>query len=127
MLSVLRYLVQRGHMSRAELVLAIGCNATTVSRATRELLGRGLLFSSGNTAVGHGRPRENLCLDSTRYSNLGLAFDRKEITAVRTTLRGEIKGTVTRQLPSCCCREDFVGICIKAWANHHSSTYFCQI
>ncbi len=109
MLSILRFLVQRDHMSRAELALALGCDSTTVSRATRELLDRGLLHYCGKTAVVHGRPREILCLDSARHCNLGLAFDRESITAVLTTLRGETKGAVTRQLPSGCSREDFVG------------------
>lgn len=91
MLSLLGLLLEHESLSRIELARKMNCDNATVTRAVRDLLGRGLLVSSGRTELRHGRPRELLSVNPDGRYIIGIALAPDGITGVMTDLRGRIK------------------------------------
>ena len=59
---VLDILLESDGLSRIELARKMGCDNTTVSRAVRELIARGIIIPGGKNEQEHGRPRVMLRL-----------------------------------------------------------------
>ena len=91
MLALLELLLQHDSLSRIELAHKMNCDNTTVTRAVRDLLERGLLISSGKTELRHGRPREQLTLNPDGKYVIGIALDPNGIIGTVTDLRGRVK------------------------------------
>ena len=91
MLALLGLLLEHESLSRIELARKMNCDNATVTRVVRDLLGRGLLVSSGRTELRHGRPREQLSLNPDGRYIIGIALAPDGITGTVTDLRGRVK------------------------------------
>lgn len=90
-LTLLGLLLQHDSLSRIELAHKMNCDNTTVTRAVRDLMGRGLLIPGGKTELRHGRPREQLMLNPDGKYVIGIALDPNGIIGTVTDLRGRVK------------------------------------
>ena len=88
---VLDILLESDGLSRIELARKMGCDNTTVSRAVRELIARGIIIPGGKNEQEHGRPRVMLRLNPEGPAMIGIALEAERITGVLTDLRGEIR------------------------------------
>lgn len=106
--AVLDLLLQSDGLSRIELARKMGCDNTTVSRAVRELIDRGIVIPGEKTGQEHGRPRVMLRLNPDGPALIGISLEADRITGVLADLRGEIRNrdqVVFNALPK---REEFL-------------------
>ncbi len=89
--TVLEILLQSDNLSRTEIARRTGCDNTTVTRAVRELIGRGILIHGEKTAREHGRPQQKLKFDPNGPALIGISLEAERINGVITDLRGEIR------------------------------------
>lgn len=89
--TVLDILLQTDGLSRIELARKMGCDNTTVSRAVRELIARGIVMPAGKNEQEHGRPRVMLRLNPDGPAVIGISLEADRITGVLTDLRGEVR------------------------------------
>ena len=88
--TVLKILLESDGLSRIELAHKMGCDNTTVSRAVRELIARGIVIPGGKAELEHGRPRIRLKLNPEGPAVIGISLEAERINGVVTDLRGEI-------------------------------------
>ena len=88
--TVLKILLESDGLSRIELARKMGCDNTTVSRAVRELIARGIIIPGGKDELEHGRPRIRLKLNPGGPAVVGISLEAERINGVVTNLRGEI-------------------------------------
>ena len=88
--TVLDILLESDGLSRIELARKMGCDNTTVSRAVRELIARGIIIPGGKDELEHGRPRVRLKLNPAGPALIGISLEAERINGVVTDLRGEI-------------------------------------
>ena len=106
--TVLEILLQSEGLSRTEIARKTGCDNTTVTRAVRELLNRGILIRGEKIGQKHGRPQQILKFNPAGPSLIGISLEAERINGVVTDLRGEIlerKEVIFRQSPS---RKEFL-------------------
>ena len=89
--AVLDLLLQTEGLSRIELAKKIGCDNTTISRAVRQLIERGIIVQGEKAAQGHGRPRIALRINPDGPLLMGISLEAERITGVLTDLRGNVK------------------------------------
>lgn len=89
--AVLDLLLQSDGLSRIELARKMGCDNTTVSRAVRELIARGIVIPGEKNGQEHGRPRVMLRLNPDGPALIGVSLEAERITGVLTDLRGEVR------------------------------------
>ena len=89
--TVLEILLQVDNLSRTEIARRTGCDNTTVTRAVRELIDRGILIHGEKTAREHGRPQQKLKFDPKGPALIGISLEAERINGVITDLRGEIR------------------------------------
>lgn len=89
--TVLDLLLQSDGLSRIELARKMGCDNTTVSRAVRELIARGIVIPGEKNGQEHGRPRVMLRLNPDGPALIGISLEAERITGVLTDLRGEVR------------------------------------
>ena len=87
---VLEILLKSEGMSRTELAKKMGCDNTTISRAVRNLIARGIVIQGKKEEHGHGRPRITLELNPKGPALIGISAEPECITGVITDLRGKI-------------------------------------
>ena len=85
--TVLEILLHSEGLSRTEIARRMGCDNTTVSRAVRELINRGILMPGEKTEQEHGRPREKLKFDPAGPALIGISLEAERIKGVVTDLR----------------------------------------
>ncbi len=86
--AVLNLLRRSPGLSRIEIAQQLDCDNTTVSRAVRELLARGILGVGAKRETSHGRPRTQLCIDPAGPALIGMALEIGRISGVVTDLTG---------------------------------------
>ena len=89
--TVLDLLLQSNGLSRIELARRMGCDNTTVSRAVKELIDRGIVMPGEKDGQEHGRPRVMLRLNPDGPAVIGISLEAERITGVVTDLRGEAR------------------------------------
>lgn len=89
--TVLGILLRSDGLSRTEIARKTGCDNTTVSRAVRELIRRGILIPGEKTEQEHGRPREKLNFNPDGPALIGISLEAERINGVVTDLRGQIR------------------------------------
>ena len=89
--AVLEIMLRSDGLSRTEIARKMGCDNTTVSRAVRELIKRGILIPGEKTEQEHGRPRERLNFNPAGPALIGISLEPERITGTLTDLRGEIR------------------------------------
>ena len=89
--TVLDVLLQSEGLSRIELAQKMGCDNTTVSRAVRTLIERGIIVHGKKTGQEHGRPRITLELNPEGPVLIGVSLEAERITGVITDLRGIVR------------------------------------
>lgn len=87
---VLKILLESDGLSRIELAQKMGCDNTTVSRAVRELIARGIVVQGDKNELEHGRPRIRLQLNPDGPAVVGISLEAERINGVVTDLRGKI-------------------------------------
>lgn len=87
--SVLSLLLRADGLSRIEIAGRLGCDNTTVSRAVRELIGRGIIDTGGKSNSANGRPRVALRVKPDGPSLIGISLEPDGITGVLTDLKSE--------------------------------------
>lgn len=88
--TVLKILLESDGLSRIELARKMGCDNTTVSRAVRELIERGIVVPGDKNELEHGRPRIRLKLNPEGPALVGISLEAERITGVVTDLRGAV-------------------------------------
>lgn len=88
---VLEILLKSEGVSRTEIARKMGCDNTTISRAVRELIDKGIVIQGKKKEQGHGRPRVTLELNPNGPALIGIAAEPECITGVITDLRGKIQ------------------------------------
>ena len=89
--TVLGILLRSDGLSRTEIARETGCDNTTVSRAVRELIRRGILIPGEKTEQEHGRPREKLNFNPDGPALIGISLEAERINGVVTDLRGQVR------------------------------------
>lgn len=89
--AVLALLVRSGELSRVEIAERLGCDNTTVSRAVRELIGRGVIGTAGRNGGSPGRPRVALRVDPEGPQVIGIALEPECVTGVLTDLASSVR------------------------------------
>ena len=89
--TVLDILLQSEGLSRIELAQKMGCDNTTVSRAVRALIERGIIVHGKKSGQDHGRPRITLELNPEGPVLIGVSLEAERITGVITDLRGVVR------------------------------------
>ena len=89
--TVLDILLQSKGLSRVELAQKMGCDNTTVSRAVRALIDRGIIVHGKKNEQDHGRPRITLELNPDGPVLIGVSLEAERITGVITDLRGKVR------------------------------------
>lgn len=89
---ILRFLRDRGPLSRAELVRQTGLSAPTVSKAAAALLRAGLVEEVEATENGRGRPAPKLRVASRSAQVLGIAVDAGHCEVIAAGLDGVAHG-----------------------------------
>ena len=87
---VLSELRRREPLSRVELSQLVGCDGTTITRAVKSLMSRGLVVGAGKAESANGRPRERLVLNPSGGVFIGVALSPSGITGALTDLKGRI-------------------------------------
>ena len=106
--TVLEILLHSDGLSRTEISRKTGCGNTTVTRAVKELLKRGILIPGEKIVQQHGRPQQTLKFNPAGPSLIGISLEAERINGVVTDLRGEVrerKEVIFRQSPS---RKEFL-------------------
>ncbi|RFU39926.1 ROK family transcriptional regulator [Actinomadura logoneensis] len=88
--AVLALLGKSGPLGRAELARRLGVSAATVTKATRELIARGLVREMQSVPSEGGRPARLLGLASDGGQALGIKVTADRVTGVLVGLDGEI-------------------------------------
>ncbi|OQA83961.1 MAG: Glucokinase [Lentisphaerae bacterium ADurb.Bin242] len=107
-LSLLEILLRHDTISRVEIARKLHCDNTTVTRAVRDLMSRGLIVSTGKHELAHGRPREMLSLNPDGHSLLGISLDPNLIAGVLTDFRGNVRSREKTFFREKCSRADFL-------------------
>ena len=89
--TVLDILLQSDGLSRTEIARRTGCDNTTVTRAVRELIGRGILIPGEKIEQKHGRPQQTLKFNPEGPVLIGISLEAERINGVITDLRGGIR------------------------------------
>lgn len=89
--TVLDILLQSDGLSRIELARKMGCDNTTVSRAVKALIDRGIVIPGEKNEQEHGRPRVTLRLNPEGPAVIGISLEAERVTGVITDLRGEVR------------------------------------
>lgn len=98
--AVYRDLLRFGARSRKDLVRRLSLSAPTVTRATRELLGAGLIQELAPVARSKGRPQEPLDIEENRGPRfIGIKITSEAAHIVVTTVRGNVLEEMTLELP----------------------------
>lgn len=87
--SVLALLLRSEGLSRIEIAGILGCDNTTVSRAVRELIDRGIINTGNKNGSSNGRPRVTLRMNPAGPSLIGIALESDGVTGVLTDLKSE--------------------------------------
>ncbi len=90
-LAILELLIRNDGLSRIEIAEKLACDNTTVTRAVRELVSRGIIVPRGRTELAHGRPRVGLTVNPEGPVLLGIALEPECITGVLADLRGNVR------------------------------------
>ena len=85
--SVLDLLLRSDGLSRIEIAGKLGCDNTTVSRAVRELIDRGIINTGSKNGSNNGRPRVALQVNPDGPLLLGIALEPDRISGVLTDLK----------------------------------------
>ena len=78
--SVLALLLRSEGLSRIEIAGILGCDNTTVSRAVRELIDRGIINTGNKNGSSNGRPRVTLRMNPAGPSLIGIALESDGVT-----------------------------------------------
>ena len=89
--TVLEILLHSDGLSRTEISRKTGCGNTTVTRAVKELLKRGILIPGEKIVQQHGRPQQTLKFNPAGPSLIGISLEAERINGVVTDLRGEVR------------------------------------
>ncbi|MBQ6596668.1 MAG: winged helix-turn-helix transcriptional regulator, partial [Lentisphaeria bacterium] len=89
--TVLDILLQSDGLSRTEIARRTGCDNTTVTRAVRELISRGILIPGEKIEQKYGRPQQTLKFNPSGPILIGISLEAERINGVITDLRGEIR------------------------------------
>ena len=87
--SVLSLLLHSDGLSRIEIAGKLGCDNTTVSRAVRELIERGIIDTGSKNNTAAGRPRIALRMNPAGPLLIGIAWEPDGITGMLTDLKSE--------------------------------------
>ncbi len=107
-LSLLEILLRHETISRVEIARKLHCDNTTVTRAVRDLMSRGLIVATGKRELAHGRPREMLSLNPDRHYLMGISLDPNLIAGVLTDFRGTVRSREKTFFREKCSRADFL-------------------
>ena len=91
--SVLDLLLRSDGLSRIEIAARLGCDNTTVSRAVRELIDRGIIGTGSKNGSSSGRPRVALQVSADGPLLLGIAWEADGVTGVLTDLKSSPRRT----------------------------------
>ena len=89
--TVLEIMLQTDGLSRTEIARRTGCDNTTVSRAVRELMNRGILIHGEKSGQEHGRPQQKLKFNPDGPALIGISLEAERINGVITDLRGTVR------------------------------------
>lgn len=89
--TVLEIMLQSDSLSRTEIARRTGCDNTTVTRAVRELIKRGILIHGEKTGCEHGRPQQKLKFNPDGPVLIGISLEAERINGVITDLRGKVQ------------------------------------
>ncbi len=107
-LSLLEILLRHDPISRVEIARKLHCDNTTVTRAVRDLMSRGLIIATGKHEQAHGRPREMLSLNPDGHCLMGVSLDPNLIAGVLTDFRGNVRSRERTFFREKCSRTDFL-------------------
>lgn len=134
-MSLLEILREHGAVSRVELARKLNCDGTTITRITRDLIGKGLLKTLGLADSTGGRPRELIELNADWKHAIGIGLDPDFIIGTIVDLRGKVLvreqiflgetkakkefvnalALITERLLSSCDRDKLLGIAVAAF------------
>lgn len=79
---------QKPEIRRGDLVELTGLQPQTISNITRDLIDRGLITETSQTAGGRGAPQKLLALADSAGCSIGFHLDRDRLTGVLCDLKG---------------------------------------
>ena len=107
-LAILNALRLRPALSRSELARELNCDATTVTRVTRDLIALGALRMEGVVKSTGGRPREPVSLNAGWKIAIGVELSPRHITGVLVDLKGNVLVRERALLSADRTRDEFV-------------------
>lgn len=94
---VMRHMLDRATVSRAQIAQALGLNKSTVSSLVEDLMERRLVHETGINTAGTGRPATLLEIDPQGGCIIGVAFGVDYLAAMVTDFRGTVLWRQSKQ------------------------------